>query len=1730
MQSIRSTFRQFTKSNIKFNSEICYNIDSKDNTFDENIGKFIKDVKIHSIERQICKNNGFIKDVDWYKKYVERRVIINSKNLKTGGEEMSADIGSSNYLFYRCRDDQDNAFNQYEISPGLMNHFTENLFYTGPLKKFYFSQKDLFYFNFFCFTEKGEKLNDKDEVNEINEVLNLLSQKLRCYLKYFMYNNFQPNDPSISDYTTFLDLNFRTQDLCALNTMIFFRLNFFMNLFVHAVLHIFSALLSLEGENQEIASRVAIEYNEGEQINLFEITSTLKKILDTIFTEENSIDYLQFVQEMNNLLLLFKYITLPEKMDTIDKRRRKFETNEFGSRFGFAAEKGYENTLKNWDTTLAHLITFSHYLIYLLHIFIKVQMATYLSFVSNMHYHFLSNYDEKENFDYKYGYDTLILRKVLNVPYDTFYYYNAKNEKKNQICLLGPRILEYLFQYLPKSLYKKKGTLPNMEELSSEFLSTFFTEKIDNKKEKFKIKNVFAGFCYSQMDDIIYHMLPFYAYSSSFYSFRMFEQYFNSFPLNEMINADNLYFINYARRYTENFLVSYNESLERAIESAEDKLQKETENLKKEYEAKFKEKELEFQAKNQELETKLIESKESAQTEIKRTKNQLTEIQRKHKEQEDRLRQALQKAEENNDQKFIKKLEEAQKNMEIRQNQELEDLKGKYDEVQSEHKKEQEFLADQADVLIRVQESDDLGEKLRIINELHSKYHERTDTINRLKDLVKGKTVENFKAQQQIEQQAEDLRKQEENIKNQEKALQQEKERIAQEAQEEANRRAASQKRKEEEVKAEEERIKREAQEEAERKQKELEQKNLKEAASRKRKQAEVQAEAEKQREAEKKAALNQTKDKVKLYVQNFNFGIFKEAGLDLKKKQLQRALRSEKTPQKIKDDITQGDICMLDSNNELQEIKRADFYEKYLTTQYVQKVQTLWNKERKSKNVVMLSKLSQALNALDQFKQDVQNASGIGRVYFRGRGHIPPSSGNDLGPFEYRQGSAKVTENRGPILIDKFTDENQLSEKVAFVGKAEDSQCGANFWNIVKKDIEGRSEVKQMSTLYNNYLKVIKGDELKAAMNKKASKNQVQWGPFTKVYMEKENKVPVDNNIIFNDIKSTVDTMFAANERSNMYNLILLSFGLSGSGKTYTLLGDEKASTRESGVYHKVLNYILSENSINSKIDSIKLKSVQAYNGYIYDVLKEKDKNDFYKIEEVFNDEDKLPSPQLFRQSDDGILYVRQLSRDDFEFQASQHINKPSTEVKDFKIKLNDDSSYEELVKRSIFEKLMNTTKSKYKTYNQYPHVFSSLTNLVAKSKEISAGQDPNTTPNDNIYLPLNGGAKFYWEKKKNKPVINVPYNRKFLGDDQFVGLRDKKGINEITRIMQEKTETCTLMESGQTISGQDLVTKFKNIYQQIKQNRPTRSTPLNKNSSRSHLFIIVQLYIKDGSGGVYKDPILVTACDLAGLETTSKYPGQTGEGAKGEGTYVRETLAFRSNFADYLRNYALGNPITPKEPPSKIQGGPTSYGGAKIQRYAYYPVNISRSVIQRDSNSFSFAIYNMLQYLVGDSGEDESGNYTKILTFVHAPTRLFQIDSTSSVNIPTSLQENLQKANNERCKATLDTLEYADILAGNVLDTAAAGVMEFGFGENYSVSSYNSYGSYSSYGSSRSKRSQRSSNSGYTDGKSAYTDGNSAYTDGNSAYTDGNSAKHKRKRRVPSGMYRKRALLNIP
>jgi hypothetical protein len=132
---------------------------------------------------------------------------------------------------------------------------------------------------------------------------------------------------------------------------------------------------------------------------------------------------------------------------------------------------------------------------------------------------------------------------------------------------------------------------------------------------------------------------------------------------------------------------------------------------------------------------------------------------------------------------------------------------------------------------------------------------------------------------------------------------------------------------------------------------------------------------------------------------------------------------------------------------------------------------------------------------------------------------------------------------------------------------------------------------------------------------------NPDNLGPYTKVFDESKNED------IYKVIKTQIDTQAVQH-----YNMMLLSYGLSGSGKTYTLfgkidpLGKEEIKENDYGISQMIVKHLLD----SEEEFTVKLSAYQIYINKKYKALPNENIQ-VYKFSNKKEDKDK-----------DGINYIK--------------------------------------------------------------------------------------------------------------------------------------------------------------------------------------------------------------------------------------------------------------------------------------------------------------------------------------------------------------------------------------------------------------------------------------------------------------------------------------------------------
>lgn len=467
------------------------------------------------------------------------------------------------------------------------------------------------------------------------------------------------------------------------------------------------------------------------------------------------------------------------------------------------------------------------------------------------------------------------------------------------------------------------------------------------------------------------------------------------------------------------------------------------------------------------------------------------------------------------------------------------------------------------------------------------------------------------------------------------------------------------------------------------------------------------------------------------------------------------------------------------------------------------------------------------------------------------------------------------------------------------------------------------------------------------------------KYGSFDAVYIPSDGNEPNYNNEIIyeNNIKPLINNMIASSN-----NLIFISIGGSGSGKTWTLCGDTENLMKgqkmlEDGICQRIINGLTN--------NEISYKAFQIYNGELYKV-DNTDEINIYKIngsdsqEKFYNDLNGIRTFKLFKTEKTNI--------DEIIDEFITYLDNNKTEYDNIFDFNNLKKKYESIVYKSI------------DTLSILKKIF---VNSIAEKLKYDIAFDDND--NKNI------------EKLKNnlkKDIKQIEYIKKLL-EFFFVSLCefDNEWLNE------------NKINNFNDLKSSKINNNFNEILKSILRNRLTRGTFANPDSSRSHLFI--QFIIDNGPS--------FTIVDAAGLEKPYEYIGE----ASFEGYYIIDSLYQLQKIMDKYKNFDLNyinNPFQLKkiedQPyliPYKLNKQdrldnnldyPCPYKKWKDKNIKY---NISLDPIRSDINNnidrtnIIKAMYDTMKYILNI--KDSVDKYTKVVTFVNTKTFIGNNDNENTV-----------------------------------------------------------------------------------------------------------------------------------
>jgi len=179
---------------------------------------------------------------------------------------------------------------------------------------------------------------------------------------------------------------------------------------------------------------------------------------------------------------------------------------------------------------------------------------------------------------------------------------------------------------------------------------------------------------------------------------------------------------------------------------------------------------------------------------------------------------------------------------------------------------------------------------------------------------------------------------------------------------------------------------------------------------------------------------------------------------------------------------------------------------------------------------------------------------------------------------------------NIADIKGEKCTEVIDISERLLhFIGKMKEnrSQIYSDY-----EDVKGVARiflrVRGGQGVQNDLVDVI--DNHSISFTNPCSKQIKEFQGYSNVFSKKDTNIAV-----FNKVRPLIDTV-----KTN--NIFIMGYGRSGSGKTYTLLGNED----NKGIIQLTVNHLLNNKS-KLNIKNIKLSSLELYINSMFDLLKHK-------------------------------------------------------------------------------------------------------------------------------------------------------------------------------------------------------------------------------------------------------------------------------------------------------------------------------------------------------------------------------------------------------------------------------------------------------------------------------------------------------------------------------------------
>ena len=156
---------------------------------------------------------------------------------------------------------------------------------------------------------------------------------------------------------------------------------------------------------------------------------------------------------------------------------------------------------------------------------------------------------------------------------------------------------------------------------------------------------------------------------------------------------------------------------------------------------------------------------------------------------------------------------------------------------------------------------------------------------------------------------------------------------------------------------------------------------------------------------------------------------------------------------------------------------------------------------------------------------------------------------------------------------------------------------------NSFIKPITSSKDSSKNNILEKNMIKVDKNILYLEDVKNKTNKNNKAF-IFDNIFVETSN-----NEMVFNGaIKSLMDKVL------NGYNSTALAYGVTGTGKTYTVFGDLSNNFKDEGIIFKACDYLFEKIQLNKNLKNtedinyeIKISYIEIYNEIVKDLINDK-------------------------------------------------------------------------------------------------------------------------------------------------------------------------------------------------------------------------------------------------------------------------------------------------------------------------------------------------------------------------------------------------------------------------------------------------------------------------------------------------------------------------------------------